>query len=149
MRTSRVSWETLDWASLDRLRDTFLTAEPTGANYWTSRSDLENYDFTFAQRIAWKWDAVLGELELRGWSPPPGGPLLDWGCGSGIAGRQVAEFFGPQHFASLRVFDRSPLAMEFAVESAQTTIPSLRTEPFLETPSPHHDGSEDGPPVQS
>src|SRR5439155_17757684 len=39
--------------------------------------------------------------------------------------------------------------MEIAVENAQTTIPSLRPEPFLETPSPHCDGSEYGPPVQS
>ena len=66
MKNSRLTWATLDWAALDRLRDTFLAVQSTGADYWMSRSDLENYDFTFAQRIAWKWDAVLRELGLRG-----------------------------------------------------------------------------------
>ena len=54
MREAGLTWDTLDWAALDRLRDTFLGAKPAGANYWMSWSDLENYDFTFAQRIAWK-----------------------------------------------------------------------------------------------
>src|SRR5947207_12381903 len=118
MKPARITWDTLDWAALDRLRDSFLAGKPAGASYWTSRSDLENYDFTFAQRIGWKWDAVLHELKLRGWRPPPGGLLLDWGCGSGIAGRCVADFFGPERFTSLRVFDRSPLAIELATARA-------------------------------
>jgi len=148
MNQSTLSWDTLDWAALDRLRDAFLAGEPAGANYWTSRSDLENYDFTFAQRIGWKWDAVFRELKLRGWTPPPEGPLLDWGCGSGIAGRQVIESFGPEHFTSLRVFDRSPLAMEFALGRAQEAFPSLGGEPFLATPARHFDGPERRPPVR-
>src|SRR5437667_10875927 len=148
MREAGLTWDTLDWAALDRLRDTFLATKPAGANYWMSRSDLENYDFTFAQRIAWKWDAVLRELRLRGWTPPPGGPLLDWGCGSGIAGRRVAEFFGPDHFTDLRVFDRSPLAIEFAVARAQETFPSLSPGPFPETPAGHQDGPERRTPLR-
>ncbi len=127
MNPPRLTWNTLDWTVLDRLRDTFLAGKPTGTNYWTSRSDLENYDFTFGQRIAWKWDAVLRELKLRGWKPP-GSVLLDWGCGSGIAGRRVIDFFGSEHFKTLRVFDRSALAMEFAAEKARETLPSLRAE---------------------
>jgi len=122
-----LTWETLDWSSLDRLRDTFLAGKPTGASYWTSRSDLENYEFTFARRIAWKWGAVLRELKLRGWTPPRG-PLLDWGCGSGIASRCVVEFFGAKAFSCLRVFDRSSLAMEFAIEKSREALPSLRAE---------------------
>jgi hypothetical protein len=147
MNRSALTWDTLDWAALDRLRDKFLAAERDFENYWTSRSDLENYDFTFAQRIAWKWDAVLRELKLRGWTPPPGGPLLDWGCGSGIAGRRVAEFFGPECFSTLRVFDRSPLAVDFALAQAREAFPSLRAEAFHEpgadqpTPSPSQEGS--------
>jgi len=147
MREAGLTWDTLDWAALDRLRDTFLATKPAGANYWMSRSDLENYDFTFAQRIAWKWDAVLRELRLRGWTPPSD-RLFDWGCGSGIAGRRVVEFFGPEHFTALHVFDRSPLAVEFAVGRAQEAFPSLRTEPFPYTPARHHDGPERRPPVR-
>jgi hypothetical protein len=127
MNATALTWDTLDWVALDRLRDTFLAGKPSGTNYWTSRSDLENYDFTFAQRIAWKWDAVLRELKLRGWTPPRG-PLLDWGCGSGIAGRRVVEFFDERTFDGLRVFDRSSLAMEFGAEKAREAFPSLRVE---------------------
>ena len=72
MKPDRLTWDTLDWAALDRLRDSFLAGKPAGASYWTSRMDLENYDFAFAQRIGWKWDAVLRELKLRGWTPPRG-----------------------------------------------------------------------------
>jgi hypothetical protein len=94
--------------ALDRLRETFLTGS-TG-DYWRSRSDLDNYDFTYAQRIAWKWNAVLAELKRLNWMPPADA-ILDWGCGSGIAGRVVQEFFG---IKTRRVFDRSELAMNFA-----------------------------------
>src|SRR3989442_14423275 len=151
MNPSTLTWDTLDWAALDRLRDTFLAAKPAGANYWMSRSDLDNYDFTFAQRIAWKWDAVLRELRLRGWTPPSGGPLLDWGCGSGIAGRRVAEFFGPARFTALRVFDHSLLAMEFAAGAARGTFPRLRIEPCPHPAFGHplpSDGRGAGAPVQ-
>lgn len=123
-----LTWETLDWPALDRLRDTFLAGKPTGVSYWNSHCDLANYDFTFAQRIGWKWDAVLRELRLRGWTPPHG-PLIDWGCGSGIAGRRVIEFFGEKTFDCLRVFDRSSLATAFAVDAAREGFPSLRVEP--------------------
>jgi Mitochondrial small ribosomal subunit Rsm22 len=122
-----LSWQTLDWAALDRLRGIFLAGRPPGAAYWSSPNDLANYDFTYAQRIGWKWDAVQGELKQRGWSPPPG-PLLDWGCGSGIASRRVVEFFGAERFERLRVFDHSALAMEFAAEAAQAAFPKLAVE---------------------
>jgi hypothetical protein len=128
MKAFPLTWETLDWSALDRLRDTFLAGKSTGASCWSSCSDLANYDFTFAQRIGWKWGAVLRELKQRGWTPPPGRPLLDWGCGSGVAGRCVVEFFGGQAFECLRVFDRSPLAMEFAMGSAREQFPAMRVE---------------------
>jgi hypothetical protein len=123
-----ITWETLDWSALERMRDTFLAGKSTGAGYWTSHNDLANYDFTFAQRIGWKWDAVLRELRSRGWTPPQG-PMIDWGCGSGIAGRRVAGFFGENIFGRLRVFDRSSLATAFAVDAARAEFPSLRVEP--------------------
>jgi SAM-dependent methyltransferase len=106
-----VNWDSLDWPALDRLRKTFLAGSTK--DYWRRRSDLENYDFTYGQRIAWKWNAVLAELRRLGWTPPATS-VLDWGCGSGVAGRLVRDFFGLQ---TLRVFDRSERAMQYAVEA--------------------------------
>jgi hypothetical protein len=126
---AELSWKTLDWAALDRMRDRFLSPATARGPCWTSPADLANYDFTFGQRIAWKWDAVLRELRLRGWMPPPGRPLLDWGCGSGVAGRRVVEFFGPGRFTVLRLFDLSPLAMNHAVAAARAAFPDLAVEP--------------------
>lgn len=106
-----MNWESLDWPALDRLRETFLTG--TRGDYWRSRSDLENYDFTYGQRIAWKWNAVLAELRRQDWLPPST-TILDWGCGSGVAGRIVRDYF---QMETLRVFDRSALAMDYAIEA--------------------------------
>src|SRR5438105_9572871 len=108
-----MTWESLDWEILDRLRETFLSGDKTPGPYWHTITDLECYDFTYGARIGWKWDAVLHELQLRGWTPAgwsaltparsdrtdvspihPLPTILDWGCGSGIAGRRVVEFFG-------------------------------------------------------
>jgi hypothetical protein len=126
-----MTWDQLDWAALDRLRDRFLTGSDAPAelsgSYWNCGYDLANYDFTFAQRIGWKWDAVLGELRQRDWRAPTG-PVLDWGCGSGIAGRRVVEFLEPERPVCLRVFDHSPLAMEFAAFAARRQFPTLHVE---------------------
>ena len=113
---------------MDRLRETFLAGRPSGVPYWQSAGDLANYDFTYAQRIGWKWDAVLRELQSRGWFPPAA-PLLDWGCGSGVASRCVLDAFGAERFEALRLFDQSPLAMDFAAQAARRRFPSLRIEP--------------------
>ena len=134
-----LSWATLDWSRLDRLRAKFLARASTTQTYWEAWADLANYDFTYAQRIGWKWDAVLRELRLRGWQPPAG-PLLDWGCGSGIAGRQVLDFYGAENFQSLQVYDRSRLAMHFAVERARQLFPALPLK-RLETVENHPPGS--------
>lgn len=117
--------DTFDWARLDRLRAIFL-ARAGGESYWTSREDLEQYDRTFGERIGWKWDAVLQELSERGWQPP-GGVVVDWGCGSGVAGRRLIAAFGPESFERLCLFDRSSLATTFASDRARTTFPSLPT----------------------
>lgn len=118
------AWAALDWAALERLRAGFLAGSGAAVAYWQSREELAAYDLTFAQRIAWKWDAVLAELKLRGWTPPPG-EVLDWGCGSGVAGRCVLREFGAGKFTSLRVFDRSSLAMDFAAARAKAVFPQL------------------------
>jgi len=124
MTNAETTCDTLDWAALARLRDGFLSGAGAAGAYWQSRADLAAYDLTFAQRIAWKWDAVLAELKLREWTPPPGG-VLDWGCGSGVAGRCVVRAFGAENFSALRQFDRSALAMEFAAVRAKSVFPQL------------------------
>lgn len=124
MTQMETTWDTLDWSVLERLRDGFLAGTGEAGAYWQSRADLANYDLTFAQRIAWKWDAVLAELKLRGWTPPAG-EVLDWGCGSGVAGRCVLREFGVEKFVALRVFDRSAIAMEFAAARAKAAFPTV------------------------
>jgi ribosomal protein RSM22 (predicted rRNA methylase) len=127
-----VTWETLNWEALERLRQRFLSGQPGGGSYWNHRSELASYDFTFGQRIRWKWEAVLRELALRGWTPPPG-PLLDWGCGSGMAARCVLEFFAPTARGPLRLYDQSSLATEYATERVRHAFPGVPVEPLTLT----------------
>jgi hypothetical protein len=121
-------WEQLDWPALDRLRAAFLGGGAADGPYWQSESELAAYDLTYGERIGWKWDAVLHELRLRGWAPLPGQPVLDWGCGSGIAARRVISFFGAHLFSALRVWDHSPLAAGFAAGSAGRAFPHLSVD---------------------
>jgi len=114
----------VDWQALERLRAVFLEGAPVRGAYWKSRSDLASYDATLGERIGWKWDAALAELQRLGWSPPVG-PLLDFGCGSGVAGRRVLSAFGASHFTELRLNDKSGLAEEFALERAREDFPDL------------------------
>lgn len=120
-----MNWESLDWEVLDRLRGNFLSGAAADGPYWHTMSDLECYDFTFGERIGWKWDAVLAELKRRQWTPPASATMLDWGCGSGIAGRRVLDFFGPANFSRLLVHDHSALAMDFAAHHAAQAFPHL------------------------
>ncbi|MSU56599.1 MAG: hypothetical protein EXS35_00185 [Pedosphaera sp.] len=122
-----MDWSNIDWAALERLRATFLAGTAGGNDYWQNEAELASYDATFAQRIGWKWDYVLGELQRRGWSPPCG-ELFDWGCGSGIAGRAFLDAFGAESVSSLRLWDRSALAMQFAAKRAVEKYPGLKIE---------------------
>ncbi|MEO6244773.1 MAG: hypothetical protein ABIQ12_04995, partial [Opitutaceae bacterium] len=108
-----MTWEDLDWNALGRLRAKFLSGTAATGPYWETRADLACYDFTYAERIGWKWDQVLRELRLRGWKPAARN-VLDWGCGSGIAARRVISFFGAENFDALTVWDHSPVACDFA-----------------------------------
>jgi SAM-dependent methyltransferase len=119
-----MNWDAIDWTALGRLRNDFLSGSAGGRDYWHSESDLASYDATFAQRIGWKWDYVLAELARHGWSPPMG-ELLDWGCGSGIAGRAFLDHFGAQAVTALRVWDRSAAAIAFAARRARGKYPGL------------------------
>jgi hypothetical protein len=120
-----MNWESLDWEVLDRLRETFLTDKKSAGPYWHTLTDLECYDLTYGERIGWKWDAVLTELKARGWSPPAGATILDWGCGSGIAGRRVVDAFGRDAFKRLRVYDHSELAMDFSEYIGRKQFPGI------------------------
>jgi hypothetical protein len=119
-----MKWSEIDWDSLARHRERFLGGGAPDGPYWASAPDLAAYDLTYGERIGWKWDAVLDELRMRGWKPS-GGTLLDWGCGSGIAGRRVVGRFGPAAFDSLSLWDHSPLAIEFASDMARGEFPGL------------------------
>ena len=134
----RMDWDHLDWEALDRLRAAFLDGSAGQRDYWQNERVLASYDHTFAQRIGWKWDYVMEQLERRGWRLPAG-ELFDWGCGTGVAGRAVLDWFGLQGVTGLRVWDRSVLAMEFARRRAQEKYPALmpkaggQGEPFSGT----------------
>ena len=117
--------ESLDWEVLDRLRQTFLSDAKSAGPYWHTMTDLECYDLTYGERIGWKWDAVLRELKARGWSPPAAATVLDWGCGSGVAGRRVIDCFGAENFARLLVHDHSALAMDFAEHHARLAFSKM------------------------
>jgi hypothetical protein len=121
-----MKWSEIDWASLARHRERFLGGAQSYGPYWASAADLAAYDLTYGERIGWKWDAVLDELRMRGWKPP-GGTVLDWGCGSGIAGRRVVGRFGAAGFGSLALWDHSPAAIEFASDMARREFPGLAT----------------------
>jgi hypothetical protein len=114
----------IDWAALARLRQSFLAGTAGVADYWQQESDLAGYDATFAQRIGWKWDFVLGQLLHLGWKPPAG-ELLDWGCGSGVAARAFLDHFGAGAVGRVRFWDRSTMAMAFAARRASEKYPGL------------------------
>ena len=125
--TSSSHWSRVDWQALERLRARFLDESGGVSDYWSQESDLDSYDLTFAQRIAWKWMHVLDELALLGWRPPPIG-VLDWGCGSGIAGRIFSDRFAKETFPTVTVWDRSPLAIRFAERRFSERFPGIRVE---------------------
>ncbi len=120
-----MTWDELDWSALDRLRGRFLAGPGAGGPYWESARDLAGYDLTYGERIGWKWDQVLRELRLRGWTARPR-QVLDWGCGSGVAGRRVLGYLGGDQVESYTVWDHSPLACDFALAAAERQFPGLR-----------------------
>jgi ribosomal protein RSM22 (predicted rRNA methylase) len=65
---------------------------------------------------------VLAELARRGWSPRSR-RLIDWGCGSGIAGRRALAMW-PQ-FEQIALHDRSTLAVAFANARLQVMHPAV------------------------
>jgi SAM-dependent methyltransferase len=119
-----MDWSQLDWSTLDRLREGFLTGRASPGVYWKSRDDVAAYDRTYGERIGWKWDQVLRELRLRGWRPASRS-VFDWGCGSGIASRRLVDFFDAKNFESLTLWDHAPVASEYATSEASARWPDL------------------------
>jgi hypothetical protein len=109
-------WQKVSWDALERLRQGFLDGGlGLRKDYWRGAVELESYDLTFAQRIGWKWDAVLAEGQARGLQKLPGRPaLLDWGCGTGIAARRFLAAYGADAVSGVFLHDRSATAAAFA-----------------------------------
>jgi SAM-dependent methyltransferase len=121
--TRYFSAEELDYLRL--LRGIFVSFEVRegGAEpYWDSAEELALYDETFAQRIAWKWEAVLEELRRRG-RLPGGKTVLDWGCGTGIAARRYLAV--REGIERVFLFDHSRAAVEFALERLHEEHPGI------------------------
>jgi len=138
-----MTWTEIDWAALERLRGLFLSGAAAQGAYWRSAAELASYDLTYGERIGWKWDAVLRELDQRSFRPPGAGAralsasarnaaaglsVLDWGCGSGIAGRRVVRWLGADRVSVLRLWDHSAAAADFAAEAAHDRFPKLAVE---------------------
>lgn len=119
-----MDWEKVDWQALARLRTAFLDGTAGAHDYWRNEHDLESYDQTFGQRIRWKWDYVLSELKGRGWLPPTG-EIVDWGCGTGVAARAFLGHFGCDPSSKLMLWDRSPMAMQYAARKARDSFPVI------------------------
>jgi hypothetical protein len=123
----------LDLSTLARLRSLFLQGTAGSADYWKSDADLTLYHRFFAERIRWKWNFVLSALHRLSWQPPDA-PLLDWGCGTGVAASAFLESFSA-YTNIVSLYDRSPMAREFAahtIRSQSTTTAVSATA----TPTP-------------
>ena len=117
-----------DWNTLDELRASYLNGTAGAADYWKTEALLRGYDATFARRIAWKWHWVFAELDRRGWTPPPG-TALDYGCGTGVAVREMMGKY--PGFTSIALHDKSPRALKFATETVRREFPDAAVSPRL------------------
>ena len=115
-------WPSQQLATLRRLRERFLARTAGERDYWKSPDDIALYDSTFGERIGWKWDAVLADITARRWQPRSR-HVVDWGCGSGIAGRRVLAQW--PHLESLALHDRSRIACRFAAVRARAAHPQV------------------------
>ena len=105
------------------MRERFLDGSNAGGGYWRDEAELALYDATFAERIGWKWDAVIAELRARGWRPRSRN-VCDFGCGSGVAGRRVLGAW--DGFETLALADVSRLAVAFAGRKAHADFPNVK-----------------------
>lgn len=108
-----------DWNILQNLRSHFLdnSDQARRRDYW-DKTKLELYDQSFAQRIAWKWDAVCEEVQQK-WQAPNFESILDWGCGTGIASRTFLKHFS-QSTSEILLHDRSAESLNFASQKIKS-----------------------------
>jgi ribosomal protein RSM22 (predicted rRNA methylase) len=133
-----------DLVRLKHLRSVLLSIEERipgtpAPRYWGFDQDLALYDRTFAERIGWKWRAVLGELSRRGFVAPDSG-VLDYGCGTGVAAREwLASDVGAVHLgarARVRLWDRDSGARAFAKARVSHDHPKAKVDELVRAPSP-------------
>jgi len=113
---------------LQLLRQLFLDAPSQQGvqDYWSDDRLLQLYDDTYARRIAWKWDAVLADLGVRGWTPGSSiSRIIDWGCGSGVASERYLAHYASVSSAALLVSDRSARARHFTERKLKTQNTNL------------------------
>lgn len=117
----------MDWDLIQKMRQGFLDTDGHLPDYWHDERWLSAYDQTLAQRIRWKWQAVLEALAPR-WPELHGvSTIVDWGCGTGIATRSFLSSSGitrPKVF----LYDRSNGAMRFAAREIQKECPAADVE---------------------
>ncbi|MBL8725420.1 MAG: hypothetical protein JNK49_15365 [Planctomycetes bacterium] len=116
-------------ARLQRLRGIFLDddlARAARTDYWRDDADLAAYARMLAPRIGWKWQAALAESRARGWRRTDQAVVLDYGCGTGIAGRCYTAAFGA---GTVLCHDRSPRAMAFAAAALRQAAPGTAVHP--------------------
>lgn len=119
-----------DWGRLRKLRDQFL--HDASENYWSTQRDLELYDLVFAARIGWKWNAILHTLTRIGWKPQSD-KIIDWGCGTGVASREVATWSG---IKQITLMDQSPLALNFTQQQWCNSNITTHLQPIGSTFAP-------------
>lgn len=118
-------WQQIDWQALAQLRERFLKGEADGRDYWQSEALVRAYDLTFAQRIGWKWDAVMHQAKAVGWRPGAHiTQVVDWACGSGVAARSVLEAFPDLLEVPFSFYDQSSTAAQYASTRMRQRFPS-------------------------
>jgi len=122
------------WKRLQKLRQSYLNAQGFLPDYWEDDQLLLAYDETLAERIRWKWRAVIEAL------PTPVGELpttlIDWGCGTGGASREFLKQY-PNHFKKIILLDRSSRAVAFAAQRIRKEFPQVLVEMKLPAGEAH------------
>lgn len=110
--TDELSFSAQDWRRLETLRAEYLTC---AVSDWTDAATLDLYHNSFGQRIAWKWRAVLAESTVARLAPVEG-PVVDLGCGSGVASLSCHAAGAVPADSPWHLLDRSAVARWYAAD---------------------------------